>query len=178
MDTGGGTSGRDLTQPSRRALRWMWLPGVFVVLALGLWWAGHPAELPTSDQAVSATTKVGAPVYVGVLPRAGEERRTLEVDTVEITVTSPEDATGVSVEALICKGGAIGQTSAPERFCREVVPAEGHTLHLDGGDQLMVSVTADDPGTVEVARLELAFREGLQRGSRSVGAPYSVSVVG
>lgn len=155
----------------------MWIPAAFVVVAIGLWWIGHPAALPTSGTAVSATTKAGVPVYFGITP-AGEGRRSLEIDAVEISIVSPEDATGVSVEALICRGGSIGQTSAPERFCGEVLPAEDNVLHLGAGDQLMVSVTAEEPGTVEIDRLEVGFRDGLQRGTRPVGPPYSVTVLG
>lgn len=160
----------------RRWLRWLWVPSLFVALAMGLWWMGHPADLPTDDRRVSATTKTGQSVYLAVIgAQYDDTRRNLEIDHVDLPITSG-DSNDVDVLAWICKSGSIAQTSDPSRFCREVIEAEGNPFYLGGGDQLMIEVTSESPGTVEIGPVRLAFREGLQRGTLPVGSTYAVEV--
>lgn len=157
-------------------LKWMWIPALFVVVALGLWWMGHPADLPTEDRVVSATTKAGQPVFLAVVGSEYDGRRNLEIDNVDLPISSA-DADGAEVEAWICKSGSIAQTSDPERFCQEVVEAEGSAFYLGGGDQLMIKVVAEGSGTVEIGTIRISFREGLQRGTLPAGPTYAVDVL-
>ncbi|MDN5892523.1 MAG: hypothetical protein L0H93_00735 [Nocardioides sp.] len=174
MNTAAGPRAEALEVSTRRWVRWLWIPVVVALVAAGAWWLGHPAELPSSGAKVSVTTKVGQPVYLAALGPEYDGRRNLEVTK----VTTPVDAAmdGAYVEAWICRSGSIAQTTDPSRFCDEVVPAKGNPLHLGGGDQMIISVVADESGTVEVGQLEVSFREGLQRGTQPAGPSYDVDV--
>jgi hypothetical protein len=154
----------------------VWVPVGLVALALLAWYVGHPRELPVADDELSATVRTGQTVYVGVLGPAHEGDRNLSVRGVELETTGGTE--DIELDAWICVGGSIGQTTDPTRFCDEVDPAEGHTLHLGGGDQLMVSASAEEPQTVRSARARISYREGVQFATQQAGAPIAVEVHG
>lgn len=157
-----------------RWMRWAWIPAALVLLALVIWWVLHPQELPTGDEDLSVTTPAGRTVYVGVLGADPEGSRSLSIRDVVLEFDGDE----VDVEARICKGGSIGQTSAPERFCDDVPAAEGNTLRLGGGDQLIVAVTAEGSQTIEIERPRVSYREGVQFATQQAGRPIVVEVIG
>ncbi|KRF15471.1 hypothetical protein ASG90_12335 [Nocardioides sp. Soil797] len=154
------------------------MPVVFVLVAVGLWWMGHPTALPTSDDVVDVTAKTDQQVYVGVTVK---DERDIKITSVEMDTaadsTDSLDSDGLEVRAWICKDGAISQTTQPERFCGDVLPAEGNTLHLGGADQLMLSVDSTTPVELDLERLQIGFRDGLQRGTDPFGPPFAITVL-
>lgn len=160
----------------RRWTRWLWLPLLVVVLAVAAWWVRNPADLPASDDVVVARVKAGQTVYLGV-PVDVRGSRTIEVREVRITATGPADTT-VSTALWTCTGGSVSQTTAPEPFCDDWREAEGTSVSLGGGDQLVVAVNASVPGVVEVSRIELDFSDGWQRGSGRIGPRFEVTLLG
>lgn len=167
----------DLDAGPVRGVRWLLGAGAVAAIAVVAWWVTHPAALPTTEQPRTATTAVGTTVYVGVLGPATEDgERTLHVHGADVSAT--DDGPAADVAAWVCRGGSIAESTGPEQFCDAVLPAEGTELRLGGGDQLLVSVTSDEPGTVTVPRVELAFRDGFQWGSQVAGSPLEVEVLG
>lgn len=155
----------------RRLPRWWWAP--VAVLGVGLlgWWMMHPQDLPADADGASTTTKTGQPVFVGLTTDDGTHRsptiRGIELGEV------PDGAT---VEVLVCRGGSVTITSDAASFCEQLVRAEGTDLDLPE-DQLLVSVSSDEPGTLSLDGLGVSFREGVQWGSH--GLPdVTVEVVG
>jgi len=174
--TSDATRPGDLEAGPVRGVRWLLGAGVVAAIAVVAWWVTHPAALPTTEQPRTATTAVGTTVYVGVLGPTENGARTLHVHGADVSAT--DDGPDADVAAWVCRGGSIAQSTGPERFCDAVLPAEGTELRLGGGDQLLVSVTSDEPGTVTVPRVELAFRDGFQWGSQVAGSPLEVEVLG
>lgn len=155
--------------------RWAWVPVVVALLVILVWWVGHPTELPARSEPLRVTASAGQEVYVGVLGAEHVDgHRALSIREVDLDV----DGDDVEAAAWICVGGSIGQTTDPSRFCGEVEPAEGATLDLGGGDQLMVSVVSDEDQVVRVDRPVLSYREGIQFATQDAGRPLRVGVVG
>lgn len=163
----------DLTARSADWTRWLWLPAAAALLAVAGWWVTHPAELPTSG---SVTTSVpeGGTTYVGVLGGDGDTERDLHLRGVEII--GDDGGTGATWQALVCRDGSVGQTTDPEQFCAEVVPAEGVTMRL-ADDQLILAVTAGDAGSVSVEPMQVSYRDGLQWATQPAGPSVSVEVL-
>ncbi len=164
----------------RRWVAWLWLPVLFVLVAVGLWWMGHPAALPLADRTVTASAKVEQRVYVGVTVDGSVDRELAISKAAFRTAgdsTNGLDADGLEVEAWICRDGAISQTTAPDRFCDDVIPAEGNSLRL-GNDQLMVSIQSTAAVALHLEPVELTFRDGLQRGTDPFGPEYEFVVIG
>lgn len=155
--------------------RWAWVPIAVALLVIVVWWVGHPTELPADDRPRAVTTAAGQEVYVGVLgPDHDGSDRALSIRSVDLDV----DGQDVQARAWVCIGGSVGQTSDPSRFCEDVEAAEGSTLQLGGGDQLMVSVVTEEPQTVRLDRPEVSYREGIQFATQDTGRPVVVDVVG
>ena len=156
--------------PSRRGLRFTAYAVVLVVLLAVLGWVTtHPDPLPTSNTRVVASTPVTEPVFVGVF---GADR-SLHISGVRIFATST--AGDVTVIPHVCHGGSINVTTTPESFCAELGPTEGATL--DPGDEIVLEVVGDTPGVVEIDRIRVAYREGLQWATQDAGAPSEVTIL-
>jgi len=166
--------GGDLIVAGPRWFRWIWVLTAVAVLSTVVWWMRNPADLRTLDSTVTVSAKPGRPVYVGVLgPDSPGGERSVHLRSVGFAMKH-----GADVEVLICHGGSIGTTTDPELFCDSLGKADGETLELGSGDQLVVRVTADETGTIELGRLEVAFRDGLQWAAQEVGPKVVVDVVG
>jgi hypothetical protein len=165
----------ELSVAPRRWTRWLWIPAAVAVLAVIGWWTQHPQSLSTSADTVQATAKVGQTTYVAVTGRGDVER---ELNVSDVSVQLLDDADGVRVEPQVCHGGSISTTTDPDPFCDSLEDAEGATLKLGGGDQLILAITADTAGTVSVKQVEVSYREGLQWGTQPVGPLIVVDVVG
>lgn len=155
----------------RRWWRYAWIPALLLLVGVAWWWAFHPAALPTSAERVEATVKAGQTVYIGV-PVGSEKERRLTIHSTSVS------AEGAEVSAWVCTGGSIATTTRPEPFCEKWQRAEDADLRLAGGDQLVLGVQSDAPGTVEVGRVHVDFSEGLQRGRSDLGATYVVEFLG
>ena len=148
----------------------LWLGLAVVVVALAGWYATHPNPLPTEDTPVLAQTPVGEPVYVGVLMPDAESDRTLHIRGIDV---DPEGELPVSVVGLVCQGGAVAVTSDPETFCSDLVDAEGASV--SPGDVLVLRIVGELAGEVELGRVQVSYREGLQWGTDDAGPPVTAS---
>jgi hypothetical protein len=160
-------------RPSRRGWRITayaaFLVAVLAVLALV---STHPKALPTSDTTVRAETPVGDPVYVGVFVAPADFDRTLHVSGVRVFA----GATGhVTIVPHVCHGGSLNVTTTPETFCHTFGPSEGATLRA--GDAIVLEVAGDAPAVVEVDRVRVAYRDGLQWATQDAGARSEVSIL-
>ena len=169
----------DMTYPGtlemRRRPRFgiaLWLLAAVVVALVAAWFVTHPEELPVSDETIRASTPVGQPVYIGVFAPTVEFGRTLHLSGVKVHTTSNVQ---VTVTPLVCKGGTIGVTSAPETFCTELVNPEGASV--GPGDNLVLQVSGDLPAIAVIDRIRLGYREGLQTATQEAGADAIVSIV-
>lgn len=153
----------------RTRLPWM-IAAITVagVIAAAVYWVAHPADLPTDPRERTASTPVGTPVYVGV----GRSDRPIHVTAVRLAV---EANVAVTVRLLRCVGGELGVTSDPSVFCRRMEDPSGQTLAPD--DMLIAEVTGDNPGAAYLRAPVVAFTDGLQRGTRTIGSPAVVTLV-
>ena len=155
--------------------RWRSLAVGLVAAALLLvtvsWWATHPADLRVREGHVTAVTTPGRAVYVGMVSGA-EVDRTLRLGGVHVRT---EATVPVEVVTLLCRGGSVSVTSDADTFCADLLDPTGQQLRP--GDSLLVRVTGQDAGAAYVGRLTLAFRSGLQVGSRPAGIRAVVAIV-
>ena len=147
--------------------------GVAAVLGAVVWYVNNPATLATAAEPVVASTPAGVPVHLGVFAAGPDFDRSLTLNGVRVEVSSEMP---VEVEPLLCRGGSFRVTSDPDAFCEELVGTEGEAL--GSGDTVVLRVSAARPGAVSIARVRLAFGEGIQRGVRPAGAPSRVVVLG
>ncbi len=143
---------------------------IVVVGAVAAWYATHPGPLPTTTTTVTASTPVGVPVFVGVLTPTEESGRTVVVRGLDV---DPVTDLAVSVDWKVCKGGALAVTSEPETFCTSLVDAEGASV--GPGDTLVLEIYGDTAGEVDLGRVRVTYREGLQWGSHETGPPVTVT---
>ena len=159
--------------PSRRGLRFTAYAVVLVVLLAVIGWVStHPDPLPTSDKQVVASTPVAEPVFVGVFGTAADFDRSLHVSGVRVFATSTAD---VTIIPHVCHGGSINVTTTPESFCAELGPTEDAAL--DEGDEIVLEVVGDTPGVVDIDRVRIAYRDGLQWATQDAGAPAQVTIL-
>jgi hypothetical protein len=159
-----------------RWTRWLWVPVILVLAGFAAWWMTHPPELPDSQDTLNATTKAGQTIYVG-LTADDDVDETRELHIRDVTFTKQARGS-VVVEALVCHHGSINTTADPEPFCDSVEKADGANISLGGGDQLVISVTADSSQIVTLEDVEVAYREGLQWATQPIGPTLVVDVIG
>ncbi|MBJ7357522.1 hypothetical protein [Nocardioides sp.] len=148
------------------------LAGLAVVATTVGYVATHPDDLPTSDARVAASTPVGQPVYVGVFQADAGFDRTLEVRGIKVFA---ESTVPVTITPHLCRGGSVGVTSEPDLFCSELVGTEGVTM--TAGDEVVLEVSAEQPGTVSIERIRVAYRDGLQWATQFAGSPAVVTIL-
>ena len=148
------------------------LVGIAVVVGVLAYVTTHPEELPTSDRVVTASTPVGKPVYVGVFQAGPDFDRTLHVSGIKVFAQS---TVPVRITPHLCVGGALGVTSEAELFCSELVDTEGATM--GAGDQVMLEVSGDQPGVVQIERIRVAYRDRLQWATQFAGSPAVVTIL-
>jgi hypothetical protein len=148
------------------------LAGVAVFLVAVGYVTTHPQELPTSDTVVTASTPVGRPVYLGVFQAEAGFDRTLAVSGIKVFA---ESTAPVTITPYLCRGGSVGVTSEPELFCAELVQTEGATM--EPGDEVVLEVEGDQPGTVSIERIRVAYRARLQWATQFAGSPAVVTIL-
>jgi hypothetical protein len=171
----GDTVGPDRLQVRRRSpwlVRLAALAGLIVFVTVVGYVTTHPEELPTSDGLVTASTPVGQPVYVGVFQADAGFDRTLDLSGVKVFAVS---TVPVTITPHLCRGGSVGVTSEPELFCSELVGTEG--ARMTAGDEIVLEVTGDEPGTVTIERVRVAYRDTLQWATQFAGSPAVVSIL-
>ncbi|NPC96521.1 hypothetical protein [Nocardioides sp. zg-DK7169] len=146
--------------------------GVAALLGAVAWYVNSPAALPTSKEAVVASTPAGTPVHVGVFGAGADFDRSLTMSGVRVRVVSDVP---VEVEPLLCRHGSFRVTTDPLAFCEEVLDSED--VEFGAGDTVALRVSGTEPGTVRIEPVRLAFAEGLQRGVRTAGASSQVTLL-
>jgi hypothetical protein len=48
---------------------------------------------------------------------------------------------------------------------------------MTAGDEIVLEVSADQPGTVSIERIRVAYRDGLQWDTQPAGSPVVVSIL-
>ena len=150
-----------------------WALALVVVAAVLAWVATHPSDLPTSTRTVRASTPVGQPVFVGVFSAPGDFDRELHLAGVKIFATST--AGDVEITPHLCRGGSVAVTTDPAPFCSELDGTEGTSM--GAGDEIVLEVSAAMPGAVAIHRIRVAFRDGLQWGTKDAGSPALVTLI-
>lgn len=160
----------------RRRSRWpvrvAELVGIAVFVAVVGYVATHPEELPTSEGVLTASTPVNESIYVGVFRADADFGRTLEISGVKVFAVS---SVAVTITPHLCRGGSLGVTSEPELFCAELVGTEGASM--SPGDEVVLEVVGDQPGTVTIERVRVAYRDGLQWSTQFAGSPAVVTIL-
>ncbi|MEO9323438.1 hypothetical protein ABFT23_08110 [Nocardioides sp. C4-1] len=147
---------------------------LLVTAAVLAWWrTGAPEALPTSEDLVPASTKVGSPVYVGVFTAGSEFTRTLHLSGVKVHATS--NTSQVTLTPHLCRGGSLGVTTEPEVFCPELLDPEGQTF--GSGDGIVVEVAGSVPGVAVIDPVRLAFRENLHWATLPAGTGAVVQIL-
>jgi hypothetical protein len=145
---------------------------LLVLLAVIGWVSTHPEALATTDSTVRAETPVGEPVYVGVYGTPSDFDRTLYLAGVHVFASSTAD---VTIVPHVCHGGSVNVTTTPESFCRDLGPTEDATLK--GGDAIVLEILGEVPGVVEIDRVRIAYRDGLQWATQDAGSRSQVSIL-
>ena len=159
--------------PSRRGWRiTTYAVALLVLLAVIGWVSTHPDGLTTTDTTVLAETPVGEPVFVGVFSTPADFDRTMHLAGVHVFASSTAD---VTIVPHVCHGGSVNVTTTPESFCGELGPTEGATL--EAGDAIVLEIMGDVPGVVEIDRVRIAYRDGLQWATQDAGARSQVSIL-
>lgn len=141
------------------------LGAVLLVVGWVIWFVRTPEDLPVSTRTSEGTGVVGQPVYVGMFATGDDFDRTLHISEVVLDVAPEEN---VEVTPLICRNGSISVTTDADTYCESLDDPEGDEFH--GGDSLVLAVSASAPTTVEIGRVEIAFREGIRWGTKPAGA--------
>jgi hypothetical protein len=158
---------------SRWPVRLAWVVGLVLVAGVVAQVTTHPDDLPTSDKLVTASTPVGRSVYLGVFAAPADFGRTLEISGVKVFA---ESTVPVTITPHLCRGGSLGVTSEPGLFCAEVVDTEGATM--GPGDEIVLEVTGDQPGVVDIERIRVAYRDGIRWATQFAGSPAVVTLLG
>jgi hypothetical protein len=159
--------------PSRRALRiTAYVVSLVGLLAVVGWVSTHPDSLPTSKARVVASTPVAVPVFIGVFDTPADFDRSLHVSGVRVFATSTVD---VTITPHVCHGGSINVTTTPDSFCASLGRTED--VALDQGDEIVLEVVGDSPGVVDIDRIRVAYRDGLQWATQDAGAPSQVTIL-
>ena len=121
---------------------------------------------------MTASTPIGSSVYLGVFAAHADFGRSLEISGVKVFAVS---TVPVTITPHLCKAGSLGVTSEPELFCAEVVDTEGATM--SAGDEIVLEVTGAQPGVVNIERIRVAYRDGLQWATQFAGSPAVVTIL-
>ena len=81
----------------------------------------------------------------------------------------------VTIVPHVCHGGSVNVTTTPESFCARARPHRGR--HVESGDEIVLEVVGDVPGVVEIDRIRIAYRDGLQWATQDAGARSLVSIL-
>lgn len=129
----------------------------------------HPAALPTGD-ATGAVARVDQAMSFGMRTEKG---RTIHLRSVKVTWQGK--APGAEWTAYVCRGGGIGTSTEPDKWCRDLVKAEGATVDLDS-DQLVISIASNRPQRLKVDEVLVSYREGIQWGTQPIGPEIELTV--
>ena len=156
---------------SRRGRVLLWIVAIVVVVGFGAWFVTHPAPLPAPAEPVQVRSPLGEALYVGIYNPASDDERTLHISQVSIDV----DGEVAVVRPLVCRDGAVSETTEPETFCSSLDEPEGATV--EPGDGLVLEILEDQEGEATIQPVEISYRDGLQWGTQPVGPTVEASFV-
>lgn len=160
-------------QPSRVRRFTLIAAAVLLPVSWLVWYVNTPSDLPVTAREVSDTAVSGQPVYVGMFIAPSGFGRSLHMSGVKVHTVATTD---LEVTPLLCRGGTVTVTSAPELFCADLVDPEGE--ELTDGDTILVEVRSDRASVAVVDRISIGFREGIRWGTRPAGIRQaSITVV-
>jgi len=157
---------------SRWLVRLAWLLGLLLVVSVVAYVTTHPDELPTTDTVVTASTPAGRTVFLGVFTATADFDRSIRISGVKVFATAPG---AVTIVPHLCRGGSLGVTTDPTLFCTELEPTEGATM--TAGDEIVLEVVGETPGTVTIDRVRVAYRENLRWATQRAGEPAVVTIL-
>ena len=154
-------------QPAKRSKIWR-IAAVVGALALIAGWVAWfvltPDDLPVTSDTVTERGVVDKTLYVGMFAVGDGFDRSIRISEVAADVESEGD---VEVTPQICREGTISVTTDPSGSCAELVDTDD--AEFRPGDSIIVAVTATEPTTVSIGRLDVSFREGLHWGTKEAG---------
>jgi hypothetical protein len=154
--------------PSRRLLVAV---AALLLAGGGAWWVTHPSALDPVGSRTGLPAQVGQPVLVGVLGYPAEGSVLLRSATPRVRAGSAD----ADVRVVYCTSRSVlGASREPvEQACDRVLPVKGQRLARptpeNGFGQLLLEITAREPGTVVVDGVDIGYSTGLRRGSQSAG---------
>lgn len=164
--------------------RFRWA-AVALALALGAggaaWWVTHPDVFPEDGSFGMKTVpeQVGTSYYAGLVSTSIKtEHRELELRAATPVVT--KNTADAEIEMYLCEVdpeqdlvGVGSQRTEPTDVCAVFEPVtEGTRFAIGGGEplhELVIRVQAAQPGVVKVRGIEVAYRDGLRRGTQVTG---------
>ena len=146
-----------------------------------IWGINNPRSLPDvhGQITVHRTLSVAHPHDFGVLPvhedhyQAMEKSATVHVKAVAAHVT--EDTANADITFSVCMMPYPRPASGPlpplDELCTRVVPVTGVDLTIgpDSVQQLVMTVTATQPGTVMVKGVDVTYSDGWRHGTQTTG---------
>jgi|GEM_PF-1015715 len=154
-------------RPAKRSKIWRILAvlGALVLVAGWVaWFVLTPDDLPVTSDTVTERGVVDKTLYVGMFAVGDGFDRSITISEVAVDVESEGE---VEVTPQICREGTISVTTDPSGSCAELVDTDD--AEFRPGDSIIVAVTAAEPTTVTVGRLDVSFREGLHWGTKEAG---------
>ena len=185
MTIAAGDSVETEPPPSRRREEFLIIAVIVVVLltmATVIW--SHSAKAFDRGGTVqSATVSGNAPRFISVDAFSGGGNAPLH--SVSLNTARPrifENTANATVQLLLCRplsdfGGAATAADMP-RFCSSTEtfrPVKG-TFYPTGSWWLVAEITPHQPGVVELAQVNVTFREGLRTGKQRVGNDFTLTV--
>jgi hypothetical protein len=155
------------SEPSKRTRLWWVLTVIgifFLAVGWAIWFLRTPDGLPTSSRTAEGNGVVGQDLYVGMWAVGDDFDRTIRITDIKVAVEAEGD---VTVEPKLCTGGTVSITSDASSFCTGLTDAEG--ADFTDGDSIVLVVTASQPTTVTLGRLEVSYRDGIRWATRDAG---------
>ena len=149
-----------------------------------IWGINNPRSLPDAQGEIDVhrTLSVGQPHDIGVLPvhedlyQGMTEPATVHLEAVEAHVT--EDTANADITFAVCTMGYprpfSGVLPPLDELCTRVVPVKGVDLTIgnDSVQQLVMTVTAAQAGTVVVRGVEVTYSDGWRHGTQRTGQGF------
>lgn len=172
------------SRPSRRQIP----PLVLVVAAVALiapttWFLRGPERAFEAGYGIEGKRAVGHRIWTVLEHGQSAEPGVIDIRRIEPNITN--DGAAVKVEYAVChldpvalaaegvSGSGYGMPDRyARRYCTRLVPAEGTSMRLGTkpGQELLVGITATQPGRSVIPNHRIEFREGWRRGTAEIHA--------
>lgn len=136
----------------------------FLPLSWIAWFANTPPGLTTNSRQASGSSVAGTPLYVGMYNAPSGFDRTIRVTGIKVDATASAETT---IVPLLCRGGAVGVTTRPDQFCRELIDPSGETFGAE--DSVVLEVDSAEAARVEIDRIRIGFHQDLRSATLPAG---------